>query len=141
MLFFLCIVDTKQTPRPFAQNQVFLFLKKEKKFLLLESLLNSTSAKNVLGSFPPLFSFVKKYWKKSHLFLFFPLTLYSVLPATYLLFLNKLQSTYYVLYGIVQYTSVKKTYFFPVTFFSSQFWNTNKIWHELFRNSSSGVKT
>ena len=117
------------------------FLKKEKKFLLLESLLNSTSAKNVLGSFPPLFSFVKKYWKKSHLFLFFPLTLYSVLPATYLLFLNKLQSTYYVLYGIVQYTSVKKTYFFPVTFFSSQFWNTNKIWHELFRNSSSGVKT
>ena len=47
---FLCIVDTNQTPRPFAQNQVFLFFKE--KFLLLESLLNSTSAKNVLGSFP-----------------------------------------------------------------------------------------
>ena len=30
-VIFLCIVDTKQTPRPFAQNQVFLFLKKEKK--------------------------------------------------------------------------------------------------------------
>lgn len=58
-VIFLCIVDTKQTPRPFAQNQVFLFFKE--KFLLLESLLNSTSAKNVLGSFPPLFSFVKKY--------------------------------------------------------------------------------
>lgn len=69
--FFLCIVDTKQTPRPFAQNQVFLFFKE--KFLLLESLLNSTSAKNVLGSFPPLFSFVKKYWKKiSPFFVFSP---------------------------------------------------------------------
>ena len=121
VIFFLCIVDTKQTPRPFAQNQVFLFLKKEKKISFTRISPEFYQCQKCIRFFSSPFFLCKKILKKISPFFVFPLTLYSVLPATYLLFLNKLQSTYYVLYGIVQYTSVKKTYFFPVTFFSSQF--------------------
>ena len=97
------------------------FFKKRKKISFTRISPEFYQCQKCIRFFSSPFFLCKKILKKISPFFVFPLTLYSVLPATYLLFLNKLQSTYYVLYGIVQYTSVKKTYFFPVTFFSSQF--------------------
>ena len=71
--FFVYSRHKTNAPTICSEPSIPFFKKRKKKFLLLESLLNSTSAKNVLGSFPPLFSFVKKYWKKiSPFFVFSP---------------------------------------------------------------------